>query len=244
LATSLYSGGNTKADGANRDTIKFDINIIPQLTLSYGYSDGVAPAGDKNPTGFGRNGYHAIQLNVKAVEKTNLRFGYGTNVTQAATWNKDTKAYNGEPSAASAFWFNGDTGIVDNFTIFAKFSMRLDDSNLGAIGGYPVGMAFQVGGKIGGALWGRNADAAFVGVAGSSFKTYSDYDEVPVIKNEDGEFEKAKIPMEIHVELNYAYSLDGGLVLTPFIQYVTGIVKNDSVKGSGVAGGVKLGFTF
>lgn len=246
LAEGIYAG---KPDGANRDTIKFDINPIDQLTISYGYSDGGRYQNNGNDIGFGYDGYHAVQVNIKPIAKTNLRFGYAVTIATASTYKDKNVGYAGEGEGASAFYFGGDTAVVDNFTFFAKFSVRLDETNKGAIGTYenatvkrPVGLAWQIGSKIGGGLWGRNADAAFVGIGGAGFKTNEEFDDKITV---DGQ--KEDIPMEIHIEVNYAYSLDGGLVLTPFVAFATGIVKEGgagSVSGTGFAGGLKLGFTF
>jgi hypothetical protein len=219
----------------NPYSLKIAINPIPILTITYGYSTQEDP-NDASGNVFTQaavfnNGFNAFEVAFKGIEQGTIRAGFWFSNQKNANYKEG--AVDGDPAGAMGIWLNGDKVLADNFTVFARFGMRLDSTEYAAatFGGQKAaaGMNIQAGTTISGALFGRSADKVFVGIGFANALN-------DLLGKDYG-------VNDIHAEINYSYQVNDGIAIIPFFQFANTNVsvpstlpKPDPI--SGMAAGV------
>jgi hypothetical protein len=211
--------------------VEVGVSPISILTFSYtflGQDKYAENSADGN--GLFSYGYHTFLLTAQPIEKGNYRLGFWySDITRTPLETKD------DPSGSNGVFFSADQIVADYFQLFARFGIRTDKTvGLGQFS--QAGMGWQVGSTFLGGLWGRAADSFFLGIGQASYQVASSANDVP--------------NAELHLEVNYSFSLASGISLTPFFQYVSDIytattdVNGDYVYDSGMAYGIRTQIKF
>lgn len=254
LSVGSFFTDDATADGAqagdqNPYGLQLDLNPIPLLGITYAYLTQDHLGIEQN---FSEGSYHVLILTFKPIAAGNWRFGYWYSDKRyqvAELYSEETspgsdeyRYYRNDGGGDRSLWKENPTGFflsIDqkipdlDVTPFARFGKRLDRTDYAS----KAGQDLQIGAKIGGSFWGRDKDHVFIAFGIAWYQTDVINESNRIAGNKaitgekrraDGSFEEyitEDIKPENHFEVNYSYTVNEGVSIIPFVQYVWDIYR-------------------